>query len=39
MLRELLKGEFAASSHIYARATKRPIWPEVVGVKAALVPL
>jgi glycosyltransferase involved in cell wall biosynthesis len=46
ILRELLRDEFAASSHICARAAKRPIWPEVVrkwtrqiGVKTALVPL
>ena len=46
ILRELLRGEFAASSHIRARATKRPIWSEAVrkwmlqiGVKTALVPL
>ena len=46
ILRELLRGEFAASSHICARATKRPIWPETVknwmlqiGIKTALVPL
>jgi glycosyltransferase involved in cell wall biosynthesis len=46
ILRELLKGEFAASSHICARATKRPIWPETVkkwmlqiGVKTALIRL
>ena len=46
ILRELLRGEFAASLHICARATKRPIWPEVVrkwtrqiGIRTALVPL
>jgi hypothetical protein len=46
ILRELLRGEFAAASHICARAAERPIWPEVVrkwtrqiGVKTALVPL
>ena len=46
ILRELLRGEFAASLHIWARAKKRPIWPEVVrkwtrqiGIRTALVPL
>lgn len=46
ILRELLRGEFAAFSHICARATKRPIWPETVknwmleiGIKTALIPL
>jgi glycosyltransferase involved in cell wall biosynthesis len=46
ILRELLRGEFAASSHICARAMKRPLWPETVkkwllqvGVKTALIPL
>jgi glycosyltransferase involved in cell wall biosynthesis len=46
ILRELLRGESAASAHIGARATKRPIWPETVknwmlqiGMKTTLVPL
>ena len=46
ILRELLRGDLAAASHICAKATKRPIWPETVGewmrqigVKTALVPL
>jgi glycosyltransferase involved in cell wall biosynthesis len=46
ILRELLRGELVASSHICARATKRPIWPETVkkwmlqiGIKTALIPL
>jgi GT2 family glycosyltransferase len=46
ILRELLRGEFAASSHIWARAADRPVWPETVrtwmlqiGVKTALLPL
>ena len=46
ILRELLRGELAASSHIYARTASRPIWPELVrkwmrqvGVRTALVPL
>jgi glycosyltransferase involved in cell wall biosynthesis len=46
ILRELLRGEFAALSHISAKAAKRPIWPEKVeewmlqiGVKSAVVPL
>jgi len=46
ILQELLRGEFAALSHICAKAADRPIWPETVkkwmlqiGVKTALIPL
>ena len=46
ILQELLRGEFAASSHVCAKAANRPIWPEAVrewmlqiGVKTPLVPL
>ena len=46
ILRNLLRGEFAAAAHVCARIAKRPHWPEAVGkwmsqsgVRRALVPL
>jgi glycosyltransferase involved in cell wall biosynthesis len=46
ILQEFLRGEFAALSHVSAKAAKRPLWPETVGewmlqigVKTAVVPL